>query len=87
MKLKTGYMLRQVAGQYMVVPMAERSGELHGMLTLNESGAFLWELLTHEQTEQSLIDALLEAYDVTEAVARQAVGDFVAQLQREQVLQ
>ena len=87
MKLKTGYMLRQVAGQYMVVPMAERSSELHGMLTLNESGAFLWELLTREQTEQSLTEALLESYDVTEAMARQAVADFVAQLEREQVLQ
>ena len=71
----------------MVVPMAERSSELHGMLTLNESGAFLWELLTREQTEQSLTEALLESYDVTEAMARQAVADFVAQLEREQVLQ
>ena len=87
MKLKSGFMLRQVAGQYMVVPLAERSTELHGMLTMNESGAFLWELLSQEQTAETLTAALLENYDVTEAVAAQAVADFVAQLEREQVLQ
>ena len=87
MKLKEGFMLRQVAGQYMAVPLAERSTELHGMLTMNETGAFLWEQLSQEQTVDSLVAALADNYDVTVEVARQAAQDFIAQLEREQVLQ
>lgn len=87
MKLKEGFMLRQVAGQYMAVPLAERSTELHGMLTMNETGAFLWEQLSQEQTVDSLVAALVDNYDVTIEVARQATQDFIAQLEREQVLQ
>ena len=87
MRHKDGFILRNIAGQYMAVPVGERSSELHGILSLNETGAYLWELLSKEQTNESLIAALLDTYDVSERDASIAVEGFLAQLKWQKVLE
>lgn len=79
MKLKDGFLLRQVAGQTVVLPV---SGDLdlNMMITLNDTGAFLWERLQSEIDEVALVAALLEEYDVDEATAKNSVAAFVKKL-------
>lgn len=79
MKLKDGFLLRQVAGQTVVLPV---SGDLdlNMMITLNDTGAFLWEHLQNEIAEVALVAALLEEYDVDEATAKNSVAAFVKKL-------
>lgn len=79
MKLKDGFLLRQVAGQTVVLPV---SGDLdlNMMITLNDTGAFLWEHLQNEIDEVALVASLLEEYDVDEATAKTSVAAFVKKL-------
>ena len=79
MKLKDGFILREVAGQTVVLPV---SGDLdlNMMITLNETGAFLWKQLENENDQAGLVAALLAEYDVDEATAKTAVEGFVAKL-------
>ncbi|MGN0171295.1 MAG: PqqD family protein [Acutalibacteraceae bacterium] len=86
MKLKEGFLLRQLAGEYVVVPVGEASLDLRGMITLNETGAFLWEQLQSEQTEQTLTDKLLADYAVDEAQARRDVASFTEKLRQQGLL-
>ena len=79
MKMKEGFLLRQVAGQTVVLPIGGDM-DLNMMITLNETGAFLWEKLQEETDEAALVAALLAEYDVDEATAKQAVDGFVAKL-------
>jgi hypothetical protein len=79
MKLKNGFILRQVAGQTVVLPGGDAL-DLNMMITLNETGAFLWERLTEETNEDALVNALLAEYDVDEETARKAVIAFVQKL-------
>ena len=79
MKLKEGFLLREVAGQFVVLPSGDELN-LNLMITLNETGAFLWEKLQEETDEAGLVAALLAEYDVDEATAKQAVANFVAKL-------
>ena len=79
MKMKEGFLLRQVAGQTVVLPIGGDM-DLNVMITLNDTGAFLWEKLQEETDEAALVAALLGEYDVDEATAKQAVADFVAKL-------
>ena len=79
MKLKEGFLLRQVAGQTVVLPTGDDL-DLNMMITLNGTGAFLWEHLNEETTEDALVQALLGEYDVDEATARTAVVSFVQKL-------
>ena len=66
------FLLRNVAGSWVLIPVGAAAKRFPGMITLNESGRFLWEQLETEQTEQTLTDALVERYEVT---ADQAVTD------------
>lgn len=79
MKLKDGFLLRQVAGQNVVLPVGGDL-DMNMMITLNDTGAFLWERLQSETDEETLVAALLGDYDVDEATARMAVSTFVEKL-------
>lgn len=71
--------MRQVAGQTVVLPFGDEV-DLNMMINLNETGAFLWNLLQTETDEDSMVKALLAEYDVDEKTARDAVVAFVAKL-------
>lgn len=85
MKIKEGYLLRQVAGQNVVLP-AGGDLNLNVMITLNDTGAFLWEQLQQETDEAAVVAALLSEYDVDEATAQKAVSDFVKKLHEHEFL-
>lgn len=79
MKLKEGFILRQVAGQTVVLPTGGEL-DLNMMITLNGTGKFLWELLDKGAEEAELVAALLAEYDVDEATAKVSVENFIAKL-------
>ena len=79
MKIKDGFILRQVASQNVVLP-ASKELNLNMMITLNDTGAFLWEQLQMETNEDALVAALLKEYDVDEDTARDCVRPFVKKL-------
>ena len=79
MKLKDGFLMRNVAGQTVVLPSGDDL-DLNMMITLNGTGAFLWERLQNETDENALVAALLAEYDVDQETARKAVAAFVQKL-------
>ena len=81
MKLKDGFILREVAGQPVVLPVGDELN-LNTMITLNETGKFLWERLQSETDEASLVAALLGEYDVDEETAKGSVARFVGELKK-----
>ena len=86
MKMKDGFVLRKIAGQYMAVPVGARAKELHGMIGLNETGAFIWERLSGSLSLESIVQALCETYEVDERSATASVQSFCQRLQEEGVL-
>ena len=58
MKIKEGFVLKTIAGRTVAVPVGDNLGNLQLMLTLNESGAFLWKELENECTEDMLVEAI-----------------------------
>ena len=79
LKLKEGFVLRNVAGENVVLPTGDEL-DLTMMITLNDTGAFLWEKLDQGAAEGELVSALLSEYDVTEEIAKASVAGFVAKL-------
>lgn len=77
MKIKKDLILRSVAGENVVVPVGEMSKTFHGMVTLNDTGAFLWKFYTAEHSLEEGVAALLAEYNVTEEVARKDVEKFI----------
>ncbi|MBO4848845.1 MAG: PqqD family protein [Clostridia bacterium] len=86
MKIRDGFVLRQVADATIVVPAGEASMDFNGMITLNETAAFLWRLLEKETTEEELVAAMLGEYDVDEERAKAGIKRFVEKLGKEGLL-
>ena len=78
MKIKKGFVLRSVGGENVVVPVGEMSKKFHGMINLNEMGAFLWKFFSEEHTVDEGVAALLETYDVEKEIAEADVKQFAS---------
>ena len=78
MKIKSGYVLRSIAGETVVIP--EGGLNFDSMINLNGTGAFLWKRLEQEVTADELVEALLEEYEVERATAEKCVGEFTDKL-------
>lgn len=86
MKIKEGFILKEMAGSWVVVPLGEKLVNFEMMMTLNETGAFLWEQLKEDKTEEDLVAALLAEYNVEKEVAAKDVSEFVQKLKEKEVL-
>lgn len=82
MKTKENFVLRQVAGSWVVLSIAEATVDFNGMLTLNESGLMLWKLLEQGSTREALATALTDEYDVTYEQALIDVDEYLEKLNR-----
>lgn len=77
MKTKDGFMLRSVGGRHVVVAVGKASEQFNGLITLNDSGAFLWEELSKGVTYDELLKKMLETYDVSEMTAKAGLDQFL----------
>ena len=77
LKIKDGYLLREVAGNIIVVPVGEESVNFNGMINLNETGAFLWKLLQDDVEPRFLLNELMKEYDVDEETAKADITAFI----------
>jgi hypothetical protein len=81
MKLKKDFVVRSVAGSNIVVPTGAATVDFNGIMTLNETGMFLWELLEKGAEKEELLKALLSEYDVDEATAKKDIENFIEKLE------
>ncbi len=81
MKIKEGFMLRNVADNYVVVPMGKEAADFNGMITLNETGAFMWKCLEKGCTKEELVTKVLEEYEAEEEQVIQSVERFVKEIE------
>lgn len=86
MKIKDGFILREVAGNHIVVPVGQTSIDFNGMINLNETGAFIWQHLTEDITETELLTAMMQQYDVDEPTAQKDISAFVQKLKENDLL-
>lgn len=80
MKIKDGFLLRSIAGTHVVVPTGDNCLNFNGMITLNDSGAFLWKLLETGSDVEGMTAALLKEYEVDEETARSCSEAFLKKL-------
>ncbi len=87
MKISENYILREIAGEYIVVPTGSAAMDFKGLITLNDTGVFLWKLLQEDdQTKESLLDALCEEYEAVREEAKADIEEFLQRIRSEGML-
>lgn len=80
MRVKSDYILREVAGEYLLIPVGEAALKTNGLISLSESGYLLYEQLKQDCEKKDLVQRLLQEYEVTEEQASADVEVFLEQM-------
>lgn len=86
MKIKEGFLLRRIADVHVVVPVRGAGVDFNGIITLNETAAFLFGRLQGEMTKDELLKQLLTEYDVDIETALNDIDAFFSQLKEANLL-
>ncbi|WP_160676067.1 PqqD family protein [Clostridium sp. C8-1-8] len=86
MKIKEGFMLREIVDTWVVVPLGERVVEFNGIMTLSESGALLWKEIEKGKDIESLVAAITSEYEIDEATALKDTLEFISKVKRHGLL-
>ena len=87
MKINPGFVLKEVATSFVIVPTGANLVDFSAMITLNETGAFLWNNIGENTTAEELTQALLAEYDVDRETAAADVEEFVSVLESKKVIE
>ena len=80
MKVDKEFVLREIAGDYIIIPTGKTVLDFNGLITVNEVGADLWNMLQEEVTMDDLVQGILKEYEVEEEVAREDIQEFLDKL-------
>lgn len=86
MKIKNGYVLKEVAGTNVVVNVGKNI-DFNGMITLNETAALLWRTLEEGADSTKLTEAIISEYEVDLATAEKDVAMFINKLEGNGILE
>lgn len=77
MKIKSGFVLEEVGGSYLAVAVGERSDSFSGLVRLNGTGAFLWNLMKdNDVTRSEVLEKVMSTYEGV--TTEQALSDIIA---------
>ena len=86
MRINKEFVLREIAGDYIAVPTGKTALDFNGLVTLNEVGVSIWNMLQSDVTLEDIVQGILNEYDVEEEVAREDVQDFIDTLYEKGIL-
>ena len=77
MRIKDGFEIRKFGGKWLAVTVDDAAEENNILITLNETAAFVWNILKENREYSELISAIVENYEVDEAIAKQDLDNFL----------
>lgn len=87
MKTSNEFIMREIAGEYVLVPIGKRAQTFQGLVTMNEVGALIWEMMEKESDIDQIVSGILDEYEVDEQTARKDVLDFIGFLKDCQIIE
>ena len=80
MRIRQGFVMRDVAGQAVAIATGEASKSFHGMVKLNDTGAAIWRGVEEGLDEAAIAECIAAKYEVDSDRARQDVDAFIARM-------
>lgn len=86
MKFKKEFILREIVGEFILVPINKSTSKFDGLITTNEVGKFIWENLESSKDEEDLLHKILEEYEVEEKEAKEDLDEFLDKLRQVDII-
>lgn len=79
-KRNEDFVLREIAGEYIIIPTGRSVASVSGMITISETSAFIWKLLEESRSLQELVQYTTDTYEVTASRAEEDIRQLLAKL-------
>ena len=86
MKISENYIMRNVAGEVVIIPTGTAAQYFNGIISTNEVAAFIWQNIEKCDTPEDMLKLVLEKYDVEEEQAKKDVYGFLETLKQAQMI-
>mgnify|MGYP004627442163 CR=1 FL=1 len=86
MKFKKEFILREIVGEFILVPINKSISKFDGLITTNEVGKFIWENYESSKDEEDLLHKILEEYEVEEKEAKEDLDEFLDKLRQVDII-
>ena len=83
---KQGFVKRTIAGETLLVPVGATTREFNGMIMLNETGSYLWDLLAEARSREQLIEEMQKEFDAAAEEIGADVDEFLANGMKEKLI-
>ena len=80
MKIIKEFILREIAGECILVPTGETTQEFNGLITLSDTARFIWENIEKTGSFQELVDLMLEENEIDEETAKRDAARLITAL-------
>lgn len=87
MKIKEGFVLREIAGQTIVVALGEATKTFNGMIKLNDTGKLIWTMLSEGAEKSDIVKRMTDEYEVDAETVERDVDRFINTLQGANILE
>ena len=86
MKLKEGFILKNIVGEWIIMPKGNNIKNFEGAIVVNEIAAFIWKQLEKSLSREDLLQAVLDEYDVDEQTASVDLDNLIDKLNSLEIL-
>ena len=86
MIIKKELIKREIAGDTILVPVGSAVYDSNGLFVLNELASFIWDLLPEAESEEDVLNAVLNEYEVEKEVAEKDIEEFLSKLQKMEII-
>lgn len=82
MRKKEKFIIRKIGDSYVMIPVGTTSTKFNGMITANDSAAFIWEHIEEVNSVEELIEMVCEEFEVDSERAREDCEKLVVQMKK-----
>ena len=86
MEIKNEYIMRNIAGDDVLVPIGKTINNFNGLIILNEMAKFIWEKMPQAKDEEERLNYILDEYEVEREVAKADLDEFLEMLKKENII-
>ena len=87
MKIKSGFVVREIAGESVVIALGEASKIFNGIIKLNGTGRIIWDSIAEGKERDAIIEAILTEYEIDKNTVETDVDNFIAKLKGANIIE
>ena len=87
MKIKDGFITRKIGDKIVAITVGEHTKDFNGMITLNDTGHFIWKCLEKDTDKESIANEVIKEYDISTADAMAEIDKFITELEKNGILE